>query len=224
MPWQHDNPVTRRLGIGLPIIQGPFGGGLSSVDLVAAVSQAGGLGSFGVHHLRGEGILDTARAIRQATGAPFALNLWIPLQQRLVDGVEWPEIDDAAWQRAIEVLQPCLDALGLAAPARPRPEDVWPRYEDQVEAVLEARPAVFSFCTRSRTVTIMSRYFVSAATSASGPWPGTIFVPASVSFRHASAAAIIPPMLPPVEASMNGYIPLKNRSPMCRMLPFANRM
>ena len=39
--------ITRRLGIRYPIVQGPFGGGLSSARLVAAVSNAGGLGSFG---------------------------------------------------------------------------------------------------------------------------------------------------------------------------------
>ena len=39
--------LTRLLGAEVPIIQGPFGGGLSSVALTAAVSGAGGLGSFG---------------------------------------------------------------------------------------------------------------------------------------------------------------------------------
>ena len=50
----HDNDFTRRLGLRYPIVQGPFGGGLSSVDLMVAVSDAGGLGSFGAHHLAPE--------------------------------------------------------------------------------------------------------------------------------------------------------------------------
>jgi nitronate monooxygenase len=32
------------LGIQYPILQGPFGGNLSSVELVSTVSNAGGLG------------------------------------------------------------------------------------------------------------------------------------------------------------------------------------
>jgi nitronate monooxygenase len=43
--------AARRLGIDLPIVQGPFGGGLSTTRLVATVSNRGGLGSFGAHHL-----------------------------------------------------------------------------------------------------------------------------------------------------------------------------
>ena len=43
--------ITDLLGLDHPIVQGPFGGGLSSVELAAAVSNAGGLGSFGAQHL-----------------------------------------------------------------------------------------------------------------------------------------------------------------------------
>lgn len=45
----HVAAVTQLLQIAYPIIQGPFGGGLSSVELTAAVSNLGGLGSFGAH-------------------------------------------------------------------------------------------------------------------------------------------------------------------------------
>ena len=43
--------ATRRLGIEHPIVQGPFGGGLSTTTLAATVSNLGGLGSFGAYHL-----------------------------------------------------------------------------------------------------------------------------------------------------------------------------
>jgi len=42
--------VSEVLGIEYPIIQGPLGG-LSSQRLTAAVSNFGGLGSFGAHVL-----------------------------------------------------------------------------------------------------------------------------------------------------------------------------
>ena len=53
--WQ-DTRVTRQLGIGYPIVQGPFGGGLSSPQLAAAVSNAGGLGSFGAQGMTPDAI------------------------------------------------------------------------------------------------------------------------------------------------------------------------
>ena len=72
------NRITQLLDLDIPLVQGPFGGGLSSVTLAATVSAAGGLGSFGAHHLTADNILETAAAIRQRTDRPFALNLWIP--------------------------------------------------------------------------------------------------------------------------------------------------
>ena len=43
----NDTAFTRRFERRFPIVQGPFGGGLSSPRLAATVSEAGGLGSFG---------------------------------------------------------------------------------------------------------------------------------------------------------------------------------
>lgn len=130
--------VARRLGLAVPIIQGPFGGGISSVELVAAVCEAGGLGSFGVHHLDAHGIAAIAAGIRARTAKPFALNLWIPM-----DDADAPQISDAAFADNEALLQPYFAELGLAAPQRPA--RFMPPYAQQIEAVLAARPAVFSF-------------------------------------------------------------------------------
>src|SRR3954468_1405546 len=94
--WK-DTAVTRRLGLGAPIVQGPFGGGLSAVDLVVAVSESGGLGSFGVHHLGPDDIRDVAAQIRARTRRAFALNLWIPLRDS-----DDPRLTDAQWEQALE--------------------------------------------------------------------------------------------------------------------------
>ena len=64
--WK-DTEVTRRLKLDAPIVQGPFGSGLSAVDLVVAVSEQRRLGSFGVHHLDGAGIRAIAAQIRSRT-------------------------------------------------------------------------------------------------------------------------------------------------------------
>ncbi len=53
-PRWNENRLTAKLGIDYPVIQGPLGG-LSSQKLTAAVSNFGGLGSFGAHSLTPEG-------------------------------------------------------------------------------------------------------------------------------------------------------------------------
>ncbi|MFC4158982.1 NAD(P)H-dependent flavin oxidoreductase [Chitinimonas lacunae] len=136
-PWPATD-FTRRLGLRLPVVQGPFGGGLSSVELTAAVSEAGGLGSFGAHHLDAAAIRDTAAAIRQRTGRPFALNLWIPHEQS-----DAPPLDDQGFDGYLATLAPYFQELGVALPTRPA--RFMPPYQEQVEALLAVRPAVFSF-------------------------------------------------------------------------------
>jgi nitronate monooxygenase len=135
--WQH-TAFAQRLKLDAPIVQGPFGSALSAVDLVVAVSDSGGLGSFGVHHLNRSGIRDVAAAIRSRTRKPFALNLWIPFEDS-----ESPLVSDAQFATAVEVLRPYYDELGVSPPTRP--PRFTPPYDEQIEAVLEARPAVFSF-------------------------------------------------------------------------------
>src|SRR3954471_22671119 len=101
-----DTEVSRRLRLDAPIIQGPFGSGLSSVDLAVAVSESGGLGSFGVHHLEGAGIRDFAAKIRARTRRTFALNLWMPLRDS-----DDPQLTDAQWNAALELLAPYYHEL-----------------------------------------------------------------------------------------------------------------
>ena len=73
------NRLTEKLAIDYPIIQGPFGG-LSSQRLTAEVSNFGGLGSFGAHGLAPEAIKDVIAEIRSLTSKPFAMNLWVAME------------------------------------------------------------------------------------------------------------------------------------------------
>lgn len=61
------------LGIEHPIVLGGMGSA-TSPELVAAVSNAGGLGTLGTSTMRGEQIIAAAGAIRAATGKPFGIN------------------------------------------------------------------------------------------------------------------------------------------------------
>lgn len=131
-----DTRLTRLLGIDHPIVQGPFGGGLSSVALAAAVSDFGGLGSFGVHHLAPEAIGAVAAELRGATDRPFALNLWVSDRD-----LPHEEMTRARFAAAVARLRPLYDELEVDPPPFP---DEPPAFADQARAVLDARPAVFS--------------------------------------------------------------------------------
>lgn len=136
MNWRATG-VSQLLGLELPIIQGPFGGGLSSVQLTSCVSAAGGLGSFGAHHLNGDEIINIARAIKSQTAKPFALNLWLPF-----DNSE-AQISEDKFQRYLAPLVPYFAELKLPLPEQPKA--FIPNINEQIQAVLEAAPAVVSF-------------------------------------------------------------------------------
>lgn len=132
--------LSARLGVRHPIIQGPFGGGLSTPELAAAVSNRGGLGSYGAHCLAPDELLATAARIRALTAEPFALNLWISN-----DDPGGLDFDAESFAAAVARFAPYFQELDAPLPELPRPEAVGYHYRDQLEALLEARPAVFSF-------------------------------------------------------------------------------
>jgi len=132
------NEATRRLGIEHPIVQGPFGGGLSTTKLAATVSNLGGLGSFGAHMLPPERIAGLVHELRELTTQPFALNLWVSDHDAGGD-----ELDPVEFERAWRIFEPYFRELGVDKPERP--ERGHPRFVEQIEALLEANPPVFSF-------------------------------------------------------------------------------
>lgn len=123
----------RQWQLATPIVQAPMAGGATTPDLVAAVCEAGGLGTLAAATLSPAQIRDALAAIRQRTARPFAVNLFV----QAVPQPQQQEID-AAWQR-------------LAAPLRAQqvtpalPASWCEDYLLQLEAVLERPPAVVSF-------------------------------------------------------------------------------
>jgi len=133
----NQNRLTAKLGIEYPIIQGPLGG-LSSQGLTAAVSNFGGLGSFGAHSLVPGAINDVIAEIRSLTSKPFAMNLWVSMED---EGAR--TADENAFNRSLAPLVADLAALG--AP-RPTYKPYSPkRFEDQFRVLLDANVPAFSF-------------------------------------------------------------------------------
>jgi len=124
----------RELGLAHPIILAPMAGSGGTPELVAAVSNVGGLGSWGGAYSSPQQILDSAKQIRALTGKPFALNLF-------AGGYDTQRQVDPAPMLA--VVARVHESLGLAPPVLPpMPQNP---FDDQLAAVIEARPAVFSF-------------------------------------------------------------------------------
>lgn len=125
-----------RLGIPLPIIQAPMAG-VSTPEMAAAVSDAGGLGSIAL----GAGDAHAARAaitrLRALTARPFQVNLFVHAPARSDPARE------AAWLGA---LAPAFRGVGAEPPAALR--TIYRSFAEDdamLAMLLEAPPPVVSF-------------------------------------------------------------------------------
>lgn len=129
-----ETELTRALHIRYPIIQAPMAGGPTTADLVAAVSNAGGLGSLGAGYLTPEQIRLAIQEIRARTDRPFAVNLFVP---------EQPTESEAAIAEMTAYLNVYREALGI--PSNPLIPSFSESFEEQVRVLLEERIPVLSF-------------------------------------------------------------------------------
>jgi len=127
--------AIRRLGIRLPIIGAPMGGGPSSPALVAAISDAGGLGSLAGGYLSPDRLRADIAAVREATAKPFAVNLFVPTPA---------DVTTEQIETVLGVLEPYRLELGL--PPRPGAGAPWAEdFDAQVAVLVEQRVPVTSF-------------------------------------------------------------------------------
>ncbi|HYE45664.1 MAG TPA: nitronate monooxygenase [Caulobacter sp.] len=117
----------------IPIVQAPMLGA-SGLEMAAAVSGAGGLGSLAGGALAPEEIVEQTRAMRARTAAPFGVNLLIVRPAR-------PDPEEVA--EALERLAPWHDRLGIDLPVPPN--DYAPDFDAQFAALLAAAPPLASF-------------------------------------------------------------------------------
>ncbi|QSB28971.1 nitronate monooxygenase family protein [Flavobacterium sp. CLA17] len=130
--------ITQLLGIEYPILQGPMGAGFSTAALLAAVSNAGGLGSYGAYTLTPEEILEAGKAIKERTNKPYNINLWVNDVDKTL--VNYPP---EKVEKIKLLFKPYFDELGIPLPDLYA--DIPSKFEKQVETLFEIKPAVFSF-------------------------------------------------------------------------------
>jgi nitronate monooxygenase len=129
--------LTELLGITVPIVQAPMAGGPTTPELVAAVSEAGALGSIGAATLQPDELRAAIRRVRELTARPFAVNLFAPHER--------PEPDPDVVEAIDAVLAPLRRELGLPEPDRSG--SLVPPYpfEELVDVLIAERVPVFSF-------------------------------------------------------------------------------
>jgi enoyl-[acyl-carrier protein] reductase II len=96
-------PVCDLLGIEVPIMQAAIWPA-TSPELVAAVSEAGGLGSVGSVFESAESVQKQIARVRELTKRPFAVNHVVPL------------LDEEAFEATLEA-EPAVISLALGDPA-----------------------------------------------------------------------------------------------------------
>src|SRR5258706_1252530 len=146
----YQTKASEILDIQYPIIQGPFGGNLSSVELVSTVSNAGGLGSYGAYALSSQEIVEVDQQIKAATNKPYNINLWVS-DTDAMNGA----ITDEQYEEAIKIFKPYFDEVDIPLPEKPAPFKS--RFENQVQAILDVCPKVFSFTFGIPSVDILDQ-------------------------------------------------------------------
>ena len=115
-------PLCDLLGIEVPIIQAGMGwdkeGMTTPPELVAAVSNAGGLGCIGGSSIRPEVIREEIRAVRKLTNRPFGVDITLPKMEdvRIPDPMKFAKKSKKISQ-ACEIYRRADTQAGLDAAA-----------------------------------------------------------------------------------------------------------
>jgi nitronate monooxygenase len=126
----------RQLGLRIPIVQAPMAG-VSTPDLAAAVSNAGGLGSIGVGATDAAGARAMIEATRARTEHAFNVNLFVH---------STPQSDRTREERWVEALRPLFLQYGAEPPAALK--TIYTSFaddDDMLAVLVELAPPVVSF-------------------------------------------------------------------------------
>ncbi|WP_166241937.1 NAD(P)H-dependent flavin oxidoreductase [Paenibacillus turpanensis] len=125
------NRFTAMLGIKYPIVQAGMAGGITSPELVAAVSEEGGLGTLGAAYMTPEDMRDAIQHIKWLTAKPFAVNVFAVEMKDDWSGIE----------AAKSALSPIAEELQVKLPESLRSPDPLGK---QIEILLEEKVPIVS--------------------------------------------------------------------------------
>ena len=109
--------LTDMLGIEHPVMLAGMGG-VSYHQLVAAVSEAGGIGTLGAAAMSSAQMEAEIRGVRELTDKPFGVDLLAALPERMIDDAKKVvEGGASAGRRRLAVRRRRADPAALPAPA-----------------------------------------------------------------------------------------------------------
>ncbi len=115
------------------VVLAPMAGGPSTVELAAAVCDAGGLGFLAAGYRTADDVQRDVAELRARTDAPFGVNVFV---------VEPAAVDDAALATYLDSIRPDAARLGVEL-GDPRADD--DDFDAKVDVLVTARVPVVSF-------------------------------------------------------------------------------
>ncbi|KAA9028530.1 NAD(P)H-dependent flavin oxidoreductase [Niallia endozanthoxylica] len=142
--------VTKRLKIKYPIIQAPMAGGITTSQLVAAVSNSGGLGMIGAGYLTPAQLREQIREVKELTLNHFGVNVFVPGEFTISqNGIDF----------ANEKLQSIKNHLNIADDSFQLPDarKLMETFHEHMEIVIEEKVPVCSFTFGIPSKEVISR-------------------------------------------------------------------
>ncbi|MES2345389.1 MAG: nitronate monooxygenase [Chlamydiota bacterium] len=137
---------NKLFNLDVPIIQAPMAGGVTTPELVAAVSNAGALGSLGAGYMTPDELRHAIKKIKSLTKKPFNVNLFIPEKSKSNDNPSsmkellatlWSEMSNTPFEGAVPST---------------------PSFEEQVSVILEEKVPIFSFTFGIPSSSLIERF------------------------------------------------------------------
>lgn len=144
MMW-YQTAITEQCGIQFPIIQAGMAGS-TTPELVANVTEAGGLGTIGAGYMTPEKLEQEILQVKQLTSKPFAVNLFVP---------EAFTYTDEAVNTMNDHLQSYREALSLETPTAGKHDSEV--FQQVIDIVIKHQVAVCTFTFGVPLVDIVSK-------------------------------------------------------------------
>lgn len=133
------NKVTELLKIEHPIIQAPMAGGITTSELVAAVSNAGGLGMIGAGYMTPLQLKEQIKEIRKLSSHSFGVNLFVPTEFHAKEN----EVKSAN-----QLLNPIREKLNVPPKEHveiPSFTDALKKFNEQIKVIIDEKVPICSF-------------------------------------------------------------------------------
>lgn len=131
----YEKAWMKPFGVRYPIIQAGMAGGPTTPQLVAAVSEAGGLGTIGAGYLTPESLREAIREVKRRTNKPFGVNVFVPSDS--IDN------EAAQVQKTKTILEPIRSRLEAEWPAEIKAHPI--NTEDQLQVVYDEEVPFLSY-------------------------------------------------------------------------------